>query len=229
MNKIQKLTGICVLIPVLLSGCGQPAAQSAAPASSTQPAQSQDQKQAANGSEQNKPQMNQAKFQMFGTFQTLIQMDKADGLAITKDQATAMLPVAQDIESKGELSDDNKTKLLEKLTDTQKKFIDDAASRMSNRGAGRNGNGPGGGNNGGGKNANAADAAKSPDASAKPDASNADGSNQASQGQGQSGQQGQKGQGRNGNGGGNNGGNRPAGEMKDPGKQLIELLQSKVK
>lgn len=231
--KMNKLAGICVIIPVLLSGCGnQPSAQSAAAAVSTgQPAQQQSQDQgqnqgqnqsqnqaAASGqSGQNRPMMSQQQRQMFMTFQTLLMMDKADGLAITKEQAQTMLPTAQDIVAKGELNDDSKAKLLEKLTDTQKKYVEDAATRMNNRGNG-NGNGNGNRSGSGNKNADGGDAGKNPDPSAKPQAPQDQGNAQGQQptGQGQGAPNGQ-GAARNGNG------NRP-----DPGKQLIELLQSKV-
>ncbi|MFD0694410.1 hypothetical protein ACFQZT_09930 [Paenibacillus sp. GCM10027628] len=223
---IKKLAGLCVIIPMLLSGCGnQPSAGSAAAAASTeQPAQQQSQNPAASSKPggQNRPAMSQQQRQMFGTFQTLLQMDKAEGLAITKEQAQDMLPTAQDIVTKGELTDDSKTKLLEKLTDTQKKFVEDAATRMNNRGNGGNG-----GN--GKKNADAAGSVKNADPSAQPDATQPqdaagkDQGQQPTQGQGQgNGKQ----SGTPGNGNGN--GNRPAGEKRDPGKQLIELLQSKV-
>ncbi|TXK75903.1 hypothetical protein [Paenibacillus sp. N3.4] len=221
-NKISKLAGMCVLIPALLSGCGnQPTAQNAAAAagSTTQPQQqsgqaSTDKKQSG----QNRPTMNEGQRQLFNTFQTLLRLDKTDGLTITKDQAQSMLPVAQDIISKAELSDDNKTKLLEKLTDAQKKFMEDQGNRMNNRG---NGGGNAGGN--GNQNAQSGDTGKTPDASSNPSSAGGGTANGADQGPSGGKRFG------NGNGGQNNNGNRPTGEMKDPGTQLVELLQSKLK
>ncbi|NEW07923.1 hypothetical protein GK047_18140 [Paenibacillus sp. SYP-B3998] len=215
--KMKKLTGVCILIPILLSGCGNaPSAQNAAAAavSTDQPAkqsqaQGTDQKQAGQG----RPMMNQQQRQMFGTFQTLLMLDKAEGLAITKEEAQTMLPIAQDIVAKGELTEDSKAKLLEKLTDAQKKFVDDAAARMNNRGNGNGGNGK--------KNAEGGDAAKNTDSAAQADASKDAGKEQ---GQGSSTTKGSDGKGNS-----NGKGTRPTGEMKDPGKQLIELLQSKLK
>lgn len=208
--NLKKLAGICVVIPVLLSGCGnQPAAQSASAAVSTAQPQQQSQSQTTDQKESNpnRPAMSQQQRQMFSTFQTLLKMDKADGLSITKEEAQAMLPTAQDIVAKGEITDDSKAKLLENLTDAQKKFVDDAAARMANRGNGK-------------KNADAGNAAKSTDSSGNADASKAPSANQGqTKDQGPNGSKAQDGKG---------GGNRPAGEMKDPGKQLIELLQSKV-
>lgn len=199
MMKMTKIAGLCILIPALLSGCGNPSSSQPAAASSAQPQQQQQNGQSqANGTQnvQDRPVMNAAQRQMFSTFQTLLMLDKADGLTITKEQAQAMLPVAQDIVTKAELSDENKTKLFEKLTDAQKKFIEDSAGRMSNRGNG-GANGPR--NNG--------DTENKPDASAQPNANAPDRT-----------------------GGKNGNGNRPVGgEMRDPGKQLIELLQTKIK
>lgn len=211
--KMTKIAGLCILIPVLLSACGnqsQPTSQAAA-ASTSQPQQQNGQTQAdGKQTAQDRPVMNAAQRQMFGTFQTLLMLDKADGLTITKEQAQAMLPVAQEIVTKAELSDENKTKLLEKLTDAQKKFIEDSAGRMNNRGNG-GANGPGNnGNTGSGKgnrNGESGNTENKPDASAQPKANATDRT-----------------------GGKNGNGNRPAGgEMRDPGKQLIELLQTKIK
>lgn len=227
--KMKQIAGLCILIPALLSGCGNQAAPQSAAASTAQPQPSAQASADTKQQGQNRPAMSQAQRQMFSTFQTLLMMDKADGLAITKEQAQVMLPVAQDIETKAELSDENKTKLLEKLTDAQKKFIDDSANRMANRGNG-GGNGPGasGGNqgdgtrgNGGGQKGGKPDASASPSASPNA-AAGSDGTDAGNQPR---------------ENGGKAGGNRPAGgngfgngaQMKDPGKQLVELLQERVK
>ncbi|MDQ0903743.1 MULTISPECIES: hypothetical protein [unclassified Paenibacillus] len=212
MIKMTKIAGLCILIPVLLSACGNPSTSQPAAASSAQPQQQQNGQSQADDKQnaQDRPVMNAAQRQMFSTFQTLLMLDKADGLTITKEQAQAMLPVAQEIVTKAELSDANKTKLIEKLTDAQKKFIEDSAGRMSNQGNGA-ANGPG--NNGntsngkGNRNGESGNTANKPDASAQPNANAPDRT-----------------------GGKNGNGNRPAGgEMRDPGKQLIELLQTKIK
>ncbi|MBE1445696.1 hypothetical protein [Paenibacillus sp. OAS669] len=145
--KYKHVLGTCALLAVILSGCGTASNGQAnntanAAGSSTNPAQ-QEQKQDANQASQDKqqrPAMNQSQRQMMMTFSSLVQMDKQEGLAITKDQAAQMLPVVQDSITKGELSTDNQTKLLEKLTAEQKKFIDDAAARMPMRQGNSNGN-----------------------------------------------------------------------------------------
>lgn len=215
--KMKQIAGLCILIPALLSGCGNQASPQSAAASTAQPGQSsQNAQSTADGKQgQNRPAMSQAQRQLFSTFQTLLMMDKAEGLAITKEQAQVMLPVAQDIETKAELSDDNKTKLLEKLTDAQKKFIDDSANRMANRG------------NGGGQKGGKPDASASPSPSASSSASPSASPNAAAGSDGtDAGKQPRE-------NGGKAGGNRPAGgnggQMKDPSKQLVELLQERVK
>ncbi|MCY9657656.1 hypothetical protein P5G65_13675 [Paenibacillus chondroitinus] len=217
--KMKQIAGLCILLPALLSGCGNQASPQQAAASTAQPQASAQASPDAKQQGQNRPAMSQAQRQLFSTFQTLLMMDKAEGLAITKDQAQVMLPVAQDIETKAELSDENKTKLLEKLTDAQKKFIDDAASKMANRGNGDGNKGDGTRGNFNGQKGAKPDASGAPSSSASPNAAaGSDGANAGKQPRG--------------NGG--NGGNRPAGGnggqmMKDPGKQLVELLQERVK
>jgi hypothetical protein len=67
------------------------------------------------------------------TFRTLIAIDKVDGLSITKEEATSLLPIVQDIISKGELSDDSKSKLTAKLSADQKKYVDNAAANVPGR------------------------------------------------------------------------------------------------
>lgn len=238
--NMKKLAGICILIPILLAGCGNQSDTQTAAAGTSQPVQ-QTEKAAGNG-QQNRPAMDPAQRQLFSTFQTLNMMDKSDGLTITKEQAQAMLPVAQDIVTKNELSDDNKTKLLANLTDAQKTFLTDAETRMSNRGNGGNGgpngqgnagqNGQGQGNRNGGSTGDAGKA-QTPNASATPKANATDGAGSGQQAGGQkpngTSERGNAGGGGQ-NGGGFGGGNRPAGgQMADAGKQFVELLQNKVK
>ncbi|RTE02445.1 hypothetical protein [Paenibacillus whitsoniae] len=241
--KITKLAGIAILIPVLLAGCGaKNDTQSAAAANTSPPAQQSGQAAGGTGqgggNVQNRPQMSAAQRTMFTTFQTLEMMDRQDGLAITKEQAQAMLPVVQDVVDKKELSDDNKTKLLEKLTDEQKKFITDAESRMASRGQG---GGPGGQGAGGeGRPNRGGQGSAAPNASAAPQAGGdaAGSANGAADGKSGAGADanaaGGNGGGRNfggGGGAGGQGGNRSngGGQFANPGQQLIELLQSKTK
>lgn len=231
--NMKKIAGICILIPILLAGCGNQSDTQTTAAGTSQPGQ-QTEKAAGDGqqknqqnNQQNRPAMDPAQRKLFSTFQMLMMLDKADGLTITKEQAQAMLPVAQDIVTKNELSDDNKTKLLANLTDAQKTFITDAETRMSNRGNGGNGGPNGQGNRNGGS--GDAGKAQAPDASAVPKANATDGSGNGQQSGGQKPNGGAGGGNTNG-GGQNGGGNRPAGgQMGDVAKQFIELLQNKVK
>ncbi|UUZ80912.1 hypothetical protein LJK88_40110 [Paenibacillus sp. P26] len=185
------------------------------------------------GQGQAKTAMNESERKMMMTFQTLIRMDKTDGLAITKDQAAAMLPVVQDGITKKELTTDAEAKLTEKLTADQKKFVEDAASRMQNRA-----NGGGGqtqltdeqkakmeearkrraanGQNANGQNANGG-------ANANGTADGAGSGGTGGTGGGNAG-----GNGNHANGNGNGGGPRGGG-MQNAGQRLVELLQSKTK
>jgi len=129
MNTKQ-IIGAGALLALLLTGCGsKPAEESPAQASSSPDANaSQGQRQ---GGE--RPAMNQGLMQMNLTFQTLIAMDKTDGLAIAKDQAELLLPIVQESITNNELSTDNKAKLTEKLTAEQKKYLEDSEAQMQER------------------------------------------------------------------------------------------------
>jgi hypothetical protein len=161
-------------------------------------------------------------------------MDKEDGLAITKEQAQSMLPVVQASITAAELTDADKSKLLLPLTDAQKKFIDNAAARMSERReSNANGEGVKPRKNGDApkpadkpqKNANDQHAAKDgggdgkdKDAGQAPKNGGAKGDSEKKQGDA-AGKPPGDGQGNNGMG--------P--RWRDGGQQLIELLQSKLK
>lgn len=232
--NMKNLAGICILVPILLAGCGNQSDTQTTAAGTSQPVQ-QTENSAGNGQangQGNRPAMDPAKMQLFSTFQMLTMMDKSDGLTITKEQAEAMLPVAQDIVAKNELSEDNKTKLLAKLTDAQKTFLTDAESRMANRGnggfGGPNGQGQGQRQGQGNRNGGTSDA-QAPNATAAPGANATDGAGNGQQAGGQRPNRDANGGGQNG-GSGFGGGNRPAGgQMGDLGKQFVELLQTKVK
>jgi hypothetical protein len=72
------------------------------------------------------------------TFQTLIQMDKTEGLVITKEQAAPMLTIVQEAITKGDLTADAQTKLEANLTADQKKYLVDNAAKTPQRpGAGK--------------------------------------------------------------------------------------------
>jgi hypothetical protein len=72
------------------------------------------------------------------TFRALIQMDKTEGLVITKEQAAPMLTIVQEAITKGELTAEVQSNLEANLTADQKKFLVDNAAKMPQRpGAGK--------------------------------------------------------------------------------------------
>ncbi|UQZ83979.1 hypothetical protein SK3146_03191 [Paenibacillus konkukensis] len=229
--KYKQLLGACAVIAVLLSGCGtqsdgKAAASANAAGATASASQNKDQAQDQKQGQQDKQQrgaMTEGQREMMMTFSSLIRMDKADGLAITKEQAEQMLPVVQDSISKGEVSADTKTKLTEKLTAEQKKFLDDQAANASQVRPGGNK----------GDNANKPELtdeqkqkmeeARQKREQQKTDASGASGANADSGANANGGDQyGKDKQPRNG------GGFNPGGG-KNIGDQLVELLQSKTK
>lgn len=238
-KKRKQIIGSLLLITALLSGCStaqtansgsaqeadgnQTQAQSTQAPSSTQTPDQTAQNQASQGQTQNaaKSGANQKDFQMMRMFRSLIMMDKADGLTITKDQAVQMIPVVQESITSGELTSDNKTKLLSGLTDAQKKYLDDAAAKEPMR---QDGKGGGGGNDGkggsGSRPSSAPDAAGSAAGSppVSPPAAPS-GDQKPMDGGGAQMPQGQGGPGGAGAGQG----------MQQSGQQLLELLQSKTK
>lgn len=137
--------GALALFAVLLSGCGTKApVQNTASGAGTEAAAGQQQTQTAPGVDNKKPAMNEKEMQMAMTFQNLIRMDKTEGLALTKEQAQTMLPIVQESVTNKELTEASQTKLTAALNADQKKFIDEAATRMSGRqggGQGRTGGG----------------------------------------------------------------------------------------
>jgi hypothetical protein len=164
--KLQRILGISILLPVLLSGCGAKADHSAnanQAAADTTVSESAAPVQSNNGGGP-RSSMNPNMRQMFVAFQSLLQMDKADGLGITKEQATPMIPIVKDSIAANALSADALTKLEANLTTEQKKFLTDNAARTQQRTGNRNnqagGVSPNGQDNSGGQ--------ASPNATRKP-------------------------------------------------------------
>jgi outer membrane murein-binding lipoprotein Lpp len=230
----KKVGAAGVLLTLLLSGCGAQAKtqDTATQGAATQESAKQEtaKQDASQETKQTKqPQMNEKERQMMFTFQSLVMMDKADGLAITKEQAEPMLTVVQDSITKGELTSDAQTKLTEKLTAEQKKYFDDSASRMQQRMDGnKQGNTKSGDNSkpaagkGQGQGQTQGDAATNPqaaaDAKTQENTGTQQGQGQAAQGAAADGKTGQEKSMRGGMGGG-----------KNTGQQLVELLQTKLK
>jgi polyhydroxyalkanoate synthesis regulator phasin len=148
--KHMKMIGAFALTAILLSGCG---AKQAVQVDGNQVNASPSASDAAGAAQQGGPRnsMNPSMLLMIQTFQALTMMDKADGLAITKEQADPMLPIVQAIVDKNEMTTDEQTKLLASLTPEQKKFYDDNAAAMKERLSQRGQGGKGGQGGQGGK------------------------------------------------------------------------------
>jgi hypothetical protein len=149
-NNLKKMMGICAILSLLLTACGtktpvqEDAGQMTAQTDTS-----------GNASQTNAPRasLNPNAMLMMTTFRGLMQMDKTDGLAITKEQAGPMVTIVQDVITKGELTAEVQTQLEANLTADQKKFLADNATKAPQRPAGGKGNGngqtPQGGANGG--------------------------------------------------------------------------------
>jgi hypothetical protein len=144
MNKnMKKIIGICAILSLLLTACGTKAQDNAG--QTTAQTDTSGNASQADASQTNAPRgsMNPNAMLMMTTFRGLIQMDKTDGLAITKEQAAPMVTIVQDVITKGELTADVQTQLEANLTADQKKFLEDNATKAPQRPAGGNGNGNG--------------------------------------------------------------------------------------
>ncbi|MEK8126691.1 hypothetical protein WMW72_02085 [Paenibacillus filicis] len=213
-----KIGAAGVLLTLLLSGCGTQAATQDTPKSNGATQGAAAQADSAGQNKPDRPQMNEQQREMMTTFQSLIRMDKTDGLAITKEEAQPMLAVVQDSITKGELTSDAHAKLTEKLTADQKKYLDDSAAKMKEQMDKLKQDGNSGGPRPGGQRQQGQ--AQGDANAAKPH------STDANAGNGASGQQDKGGQDRGQRGGGNGGGFTGG---KNPSEQLVELLQAKLK
>jgi hypothetical protein len=211
MNKnLKKIVGICAILPLLLTACGTKTMVQNDSSQKTAQTDTSGNASQADASQTNAPRasMNPNAVLMMTTFRGLIQMDKTDGLAITKEQAKPMLTIVQDVNSKGELTAEVQTQLEVNLTADQKKFLEDNATKVPQRPAGGKGNGNGQ-NPQGGANGNARPNGNAP--------------------QGGAGGQNPQGSPRpNGNGNGGPGAGGPGGGFGNTGQQLIDLLQAKL-
>jgi len=142
MNKRKKAAywaGAGLMAAFLLAGCDsdQQAASGAAqgqatasPGASASPGPQATQQQPKNN-ERNVEMSGQ--MQMMLTFSSLLQMDRTEGLAITKEQAQKLIPIVQDGIAKNELSSENLTALSSALSADQVKYLDDNAANMQQR------------------------------------------------------------------------------------------------
>jgi hypothetical protein len=146
LNKL-KMLGICALLAVVLTACGTKAAVEDGNQMAAQTDTSGD---AAAQTNAPRAALDPNAMLMMTTFRGLMQMDKAEGLAITKEQAGPMVTIVQDVITKGELTAEVQTQLEANLTADQKKFLtENANSRPQRNGNGNaNGNAPQGSPNG---------------------------------------------------------------------------------
>lgn len=200
LNKL-KMLGICALLSVVLTACGTKAAVQED--TNQMAAQTDASGDAATQTNAPRATMNPNAMLMMTTFRGLIQMDKAEGLAITKEQAEPMVAIVQDVITKNELTAEVQTQLEANLTADQKTFLTENATKMPLRNGNGNGQRPAGSGNG-----------NVPQASPNGDAPQGGENGDAPQGSPRP----------NGNGGGRGGGN-----FQNIGSQFLELLQAKLK
>lgn len=107
---------VAIVILVVLSGCGKEATSTDATATILP------NDQVPSHAPMN-PVMNSKELELSMMFRSFIQMDNQGETLLTKEQAESMLPIVSKITEDGELSADNKLKLLAILTPEQKKFV----------------------------------------------------------------------------------------------------------
>ncbi|MBO9604702.1 MAG: hypothetical protein J7639_02055 [Paenibacillaceae bacterium] len=138
-KKAVYWAGAGLMAAFLLAGCDsdQQAASGAAqgqatasPGASASPGPQATQQQPKNN-ERNVEMSGQ--MQMMLTFSSMLQMDRTDGLAITKEQAQKLIPIVQDGIAKNELSSENLTALSSALSADQVKYLDDNAANIQQR------------------------------------------------------------------------------------------------
>jgi ABC-type oligopeptide transport system substrate-binding subunit len=132
-----------IVILAVMAGCGKQAAST----ESTNTALPSGQEQGAVSTDAPKNQvMSQKELELSMLFRGLLQMDNKGELIITKEQAESMLPIMSKSTEDGEITADNKQKLMALLTPEQKTFIDDLTARFKQFSGNRsNPNGAGGG------------------------------------------------------------------------------------
>ncbi|UUZ94569.1 hypothetical protein LJK87_08510 [Paenibacillus sp. P25] len=69
--------------------------------------------------------------QLVFLFKALIQMDKKEGLALTRAQAESLLPIVRKNTTEGELPQTDVARILEKLTTEQKRYYEDFQDKAS--------------------------------------------------------------------------------------------------
>lgn len=143
---VKKLAGSGLILALLLSGCGEKSSSGTSQPANQPAATGQAQASPAPYGQANR--QNNTQFEMVMAFNTLMQMDKADGLTITKDQAATMLPIVEKAAADGQWSTELTAKLQQPLNEKQTAFIKENAMAF---GGGRNGQGGGQGQGGRGQ------------------------------------------------------------------------------
>ncbi|TVY01009.1 hypothetical protein [Paenibacillus cremeus] len=120
-NRLKQILICCSLL--LVSGCGvseqwtsteqQPSVAKAAPA------------------EHDVLSLNER--QMVLLFKALIQIDRKEGLAFTRSQAEALLPIIRKNSTNGELTQTDQSNILAMLNSGQKRFYDEMQERLRTR------------------------------------------------------------------------------------------------
>ncbi|TDF94511.1 hypothetical protein [Paenibacillus piri] len=138
MKRNQLVAGL-ILVPLLLSGCGsKPAANEAAAAntqgsSSAASAQSGDAQAGGRQARGDRPQMNENEIRLRMLSQSLLAIDKGEGLAFTKQQAEQLLPLAEAAVAKKELTAEQQDSMLKLLTPEQTKQYQSRSDQMKQR------------------------------------------------------------------------------------------------
>ncbi|WP_171650248.1 hypothetical protein [Paenibacillus foliorum] len=245
VNRNQLIAGL-IMVPLLLSGCGsKPAANETASADAKNgaaPAQSQGQngqqpageQKAQAGSRSERTPMNENEMRLRTISQSLITIDKTEGLAFTKQQAEQLLPLAEAAVTKKELTVEQQETMLKVLTAEQTKLYQSRADQMKQRMGGSGGSAGADGSSGKGAMTQEQRDALKEQRQAQGGGQNAtdgkdggrmqkQGNEGAAAGAGGQGAGGATGQGGAGMGGPGGGGGANAGQ------QLVDLLKAKVK
>jgi hypothetical protein len=120
------LGGLTLML--LLSGCASAKVPETAAA---QPMVSQEVQ--ASGDDGQADVQNRKERQLVLLIQALLQMDRKEGLSISKEQAAGLLPLIRKSQDKGQLTAEEQKQTLNLLSAAQKTFYDDLAIKMKDR------------------------------------------------------------------------------------------------
>lgn len=130
--KLTQLAGGWALFAVLLSACGTETSVNSVEVDSALNQSTTQNSEESSNTEQSQPiPMNEQTMLMNSTFLGLTMMDSQEGLAITQEQAEYMLPIVEVLIEAGEITEENKTTLLAKLTAEQLEFLNTNESKLN--------------------------------------------------------------------------------------------------